>query len=56
MWRIDDVRSKSNERGASLVEYALLLAMLVIIALASIRAIGMSVSARFSGVSSELTQ
>ena len=43
-----------NERGASLVEYALLVALIAVVAIASIRVLGRSVSERFSNVSEEV--
>jgi pilus assembly protein Flp/PilA len=44
----------SSERGASLVEYALLVALIAVVALVSIRVLGRSVSERFSNVSEEV--
>ena len=55
MRRMDDVRLKSKERGVSMVEYAILLSMLILLALASVRAISSGVSTRFSNVSDTLT-
>ena len=42
------------ERGASMVEYGLLLALIAVIAIVALRAMGESVSNKFSSVSSSL--
>lgn len=44
----------SDERGASMVEYGLLLALIAVIAIVAVRALGTSVSTKFSSVTSEL--
>ena len=46
--RIDD------ERGASLVEYALLVALIAVVCLAAVTALGTTASEKFSEVSSSL--
>jgi pilus assembly protein Flp/PilA len=46
--RIDD------ERGASLVEYALLVALIAVVCIAAVTALGTAASTRFSTVASEL--
>ena len=46
--RIDD------ERGASLVEYALLVALIAIVCIAAVTALGESASAKFSEIDSGL--
>jgi pilus assembly protein Flp/PilA len=43
-----------GERGASMVEYALLLALIAVIALVAVQALGNSVSTKFSSVTSSL--
>ena len=43
-----------NERGASMVEYGLLLALIAVIAIVAVRALGNSVSTKFSSVNSDL--
>lgn len=43
-----------KEKGASLVEYAILVALIVIVAIAAIRGVGTEVSESFSGISSNL--
>ena len=46
--RIDD------ERGASLVEYALLVALIAVVCIAAVTALGQSASEKFSEVASSL--
>lgn len=46
--------SKNKERGASLVEYAILVALIVLVAIAAIRSVGEQVSENFSTIASEL--
>ncbi len=43
-----------SERGASMVEYGLLLALIAVIAIVAVKALGTSVSTKFSTVNSEL--
>ncbi len=43
-----------SERGASMVEYGLLLALIAVIAIVAVRALGDSVSTKFSTVNSNL--
>jgi pilus assembly protein Flp/PilA len=43
-----------DERGASMVEYGLLLALIAVIAIVAVRALGDSVSTKFSSVNSSL--
>jgi pilus assembly protein Flp/PilA len=43
-----------SERGASMVEYGLLLALIAVIAIVAVRALGDSVSTKFSSVNSSL--
>lgn len=42
------VKRKKKQRGASLVEYALLIALIAVLAIVAIRALGMKVSEQFS--------
>jgi pilus assembly protein Flp/PilA len=42
----------SDERGASMVEYGLLLALIAVIAIVAVRALGGTVSSKFSTVNS----
>jgi pilus assembly protein Flp/PilA len=44
----------SDERGASMVEYGLLLALIAVIAIVAVRALGGTVSSKFSTVNSSL--
>ena len=43
-----------DERGASMVEYGLLLALIAVIAIVAVRALGTSVSTKFSEVNSNV--
>ena len=43
-----------NERGASMVEYGLLLALVAVIAIVALKALGTNVSAKFDTVSASL--
>lgn len=45
---------KKRSKGASLVEYALLVALIAIIAIAAVRALGQKVSVKYSQTSSAL--
>ena len=42
------------ERGASMVEYGLLLALIAIVAMVAVKAFGSSVSSQFSSISSSI--
>ncbi len=44
----------SDERGASMVEYGLLLALIAVIAIVAVKALGTSVSTKFSSVNSSI--
>jgi pilus assembly protein Flp/PilA len=43
-----------NERGASLVEYALLVALIAVVAIAAVSTLGSNVSSKFSAVGSSI--
>ena len=45
----------TDERGASMVEYGLLLALIAVIAIVAVKALGGSVSTKFDSVNSEMT-
>ena len=45
---------KNSEKGASLVEYALLVALIAVVAIVAVRALGQSVSRQFSALNSSL--
>lgn len=51
---INKASDKREERGATLIEYAMLVALIVVIAIAGIRFLGQSVSKQFSGIGSTL--
>jgi pilus assembly protein Flp/PilA len=44
-----------KERGASLVEYALLVALIAIVCIVALRALGSQVSRQFSNVTAQIT-
>ena len=44
----------AEERGASMVEYGLLLALIAVIAIVAVRTIGTNMSTKFSGIASDL--
>ena len=44
-----------SERGAAMVEYALLLALIAIVAIAALRLLGGTVSDNFDEINSEIT-
>jgi pilus assembly protein Flp/PilA len=46
---------RDSDRGASLVEYALLVALIAIVAIAGLRTLGRAVNSRFSNLGSTLT-
>ena len=46
------VADKKKQKGASLVEYALLVALIAVIAIVAIRGLGQQVSSSFSGIQS----
>jgi len=46
---------RDNERGASLVEYALLLALIAVVCIAATSALGNTVSSSFGDASSSIT-
>ena len=50
--RLQDRLATAPERGASMVEYGLLLGLLVIIAMVAVKAFGAGVSSQFSSISS----
>jgi pilus assembly protein Flp/PilA len=45
---------ESPEKGASLVEYALLVALIAVVAIAAVRLLGTTISQQFSAISSSL--
>lgn len=51
----DKSTQSEKQKGASLVEYALLVALIAIIAIIAITQVGTTVSTQFSGIASQLT-
>src|SRR6266404_9882787 len=51
---LDAKFNTSDETGASMVEYGLLLALIAVIAMVAVRALGSSVSTKFSSVDSSI--
>jgi pilus assembly protein Flp/PilA len=47
-------KEQESEKGASLVEYALLVALIAIVCIVAVRALGTSISSQFRGVSLQL--
>ncbi len=47
-------KEHKKQQGASLVEYALLVALIAVIAIVAVRAVGSKVSTRFSTINSAL--
>ncbi len=43
-----------SERGASLVEYALLVALIAVVAIAAVRVLGTTVSSQFSTIGAQI--
>jgi len=54
--QVEDVRTENNEEGASLVEYALLVALIAVVAITAITFLGTSVSEKFSQIGSGVSQ
>ncbi len=54
MWTALQSRFVADEEGASLVEYALLVALIAVIALVAIRFLGEQVSTEFNSIGNEL--
>jgi pilus assembly protein Flp/PilA len=52
---INKKMSVKKQKGASLVEYALLVALIAIVAIVAVRSVGNSVSTQFSSINSNLT-
>ncbi len=45
----------SDERGASMVEYGLLLALIAVVAIVAVKALGVGVSSKFNDVNNSLS-
>ena len=52
--RLQDRLATAPERGASMVEYGLLLGLIAIIALVAVKAFGSGVSSQFSSITSSV--
>ena len=55
MWTAIKARFETDEEGASLVEYALLVALIAVVAIVAITVVGNEVSENFSQIGSSLT-
>lgn len=51
---VDYWRARRSERGASLVEYALLVALIAVVCIAAISLLGSNGSAKFSQIASQI--
>jgi Flp pilus assembly pilin Flp len=49
-----DSLNNQTQRGASLVEYALLVALIAVVAIASVRILGRTVSQQFSTINAQI--
>ena len=47
-------KNGKKEKGASLVEYALLVALIAVVAITGVRALGTAVNAQYTGLSGSL--
>jgi Flp pilus assembly pilin Flp len=52
---LNKIEEQENQKGASLVEYALLVALIAVVALAAISTFGTKVSTKFSQLNSSIT-
>ena len=52
--KLDELQETREEKGATMVEYALLVALIAIIALAAVRYLGTNVSKQFSNISNSI--
>ena len=50
-----NIRFRSQEQGASLVEYSLLVALIAVVAIAAVTTLGKTVSTKFSKIASSAT-
>lgn len=50
-----EIIEEQKEEGATMIEYALLVALIAIIAIAAVRFLGQQVSTQFSSVANSLT-
>jgi pilus assembly protein Flp/PilA len=54
--KVKSVEQKNKEQGASMVEYALLVALIAVIAIVAVRTLGQSVSQTFSEIASTIDE
>lgn len=54
LWTTAQSRMVAREEGASLVEYALLLALIALVAIAAVQIVGTNVEADFNEIASNL--
>ncbi len=52
---VDVENVREEERGASMVEYALLVALIAVVAIAAVRVLGQRVSGQFSSVANAIS-
>ncbi|HVW31496.1 MAG TPA: Flp family type IVb pilin [Acidimicrobiia bacterium] len=52
--RLQDRLATAGERGANMVEYGLLLALIAIVAMVAVKAFGSGVSSQFSAITSTI--
>ena len=52
---ITNIRARRDEAGASLVEYALLVALIAVVCIVAVTLLGSNASAKFSNVGSSLS-
>jgi pilus assembly protein Flp/PilA len=48
------VKKGKSERGASMVEYALLVALIAVVAMAGVRLLGTNINTAFNGVAGQI--
>ena len=55
LWWTETIHAHRDERGASLVEYALLVALIAVVCIIAISFVGTAASTKFSSVGSNLS-
>jgi Flp pilus assembly pilin Flp len=51
----DSIKEQENEKGASLVEYALLVALIAIVCIVAVRTLGTSISSQLRGANNQIS-
>ncbi len=51
---INDVKAKRDERGATAVEYGLMVALIAVVIIAAVTTLGTNLSAKFSSVATSV--